>query len=143
MNAEGKFEKVQYSDTALYGPEKLVLCGFSYKTQSLFKKVLQKADLSHVEKVWVNESQKKKKLIELLDLSDNTGMGKPSTLPRAIVVSGITENQLHTLIAICRAAGMKNALWAALTPTSEKWPIGQLLKELESERQALAGQSKN
>jgi len=83
---EGKFEKVQHSDTALYGSEKLLLCGFSDKAQALFTKVLQKADLSQVEKVWVNESQKKKKLIELLELSDNTGMGKSSALPRAIVV---------------------------------------------------------
>jgi len=43
-------------------------------------------------------------------------------------------------MAVCRAAGMKNALWAALTPTSEQWSIGQLLSELASERQALARQ---
>ncbi|MBI5895900.1 MAG: DUF3783 domain-containing protein, partial [Desulfobacterales bacterium] len=43
-----------------------------------------------------------------------------------------------TLMSGCRQAGMRQALWAALTPTSESWPLGQLLKELSTERAALA-----
>ena len=35
---------------------------------------------------------------------------------------------------------MQNALWAALTPTSEKWSVGQLIAELKAERAAMAGQ---
>ena len=61
---DATFEKVHYSDTPLYGAEKLLLCGFSNKAQDLFTKVLQKADLGHVEKVWVNGSHKEKKLID-------------------------------------------------------------------------------
>ena len=30
------------------------------------------------------------------------------------------ENQLHLLMGTCKKVGMKNALWAALTPTLRK-----------------------
>ena len=53
-------------------------------------------------------------------------------------MSGITENQLHSLMAVCRKSGMQPALWAALTPHSQKWPLAQLLGELQAEQQALA-----
>jgi len=33
---------------------------------------------------------------------------------------------------------MKGALWAALTPTSEKWTLSALLHELSAERTQLA-----
>jgi len=33
---------------------------------------------------------------------------------------------------------MKPALWAAMTPTSQTWPLEQLLEELQAERKALS-----
>ena len=32
---------------------------------------------------------------------------------------------------------MKPALWAAVTPTSETWTLGQLLEELQAEKVAM------
>ncbi|MGA6925806.1 MAG: DUF3783 domain-containing protein, partial [Desulfosarcina sp.] len=57
-----------------------------------------------------------------------------------IVVSGITENQLHALMTLTRESGMQPALWAALTPTSETWTLKQLLAELQAEREAFSRQ---
>ena len=70
-------------------------------------------------------------------LPPGAGRGESSTLPRAIIVAGITERQLQTLMAVCRKTGMKQALWATLTPTSETWLLKQLLAELTAERKAL------
>jgi hypothetical protein len=42
-------------------------------------------------------------------------------------------------MTLCRKTGMQSSLWAALTPTSETWPLAQLLAELQAERKALAG----
>lgn len=139
---EGKFEKVQYTDKRLYGPQKFVLCGFSAAAQPMFGNVLAKAGLDGVGVVWADDTLTEKTLSELHELPDNTGAGTESTLPRAIIVSGITENQLHSLMAICRQSGMKNALWAALTPTSETWQLVQLLNELKAEQVALSKQRK-
>ena len=135
---DGTFEKVQHSDSRMYGPPKLLLCGFSLQAQPAFIEVLKMAGLEDTAVVWANEDNQKETLLALLALPDGAGKGRGSTLPRAIIVSGITENQLHTLMTLCRKSGMPPSLWAALTPTSETWPLGQLLNELQAERKTLS-----
>lgn len=139
---DGTFEKVHHSDTRMYGTPKLLLCGFSVQAQPKFLAVLKMAGLQEVGIVWANEENGKATLAVLLDLPDGAGAGRGSALPRAIIVSGITENQLHTLMTVCRKSGMQQPLWAALTPTSETWPLAQLLSELQAERKALSGRRK-
>jgi hypothetical protein len=139
---DGTFEKVHHSDSRMYGPPKLLLCGFSVQAQPTFIGVLRMAGLEDIAVVWANEENNQATLAELLSLSDGAGAGRGSTLPRAIIVSGITQNQLHGLMTLCRKSGMPTALWAALTPTSETWPLGQLLNELQAERKALSQRRK-
>ena len=78
---------------------------------------------------------------ELFQLPDNSGESVSSNLPRAIVVAGISQNELISLMTVCKKAGMINALWATLTPTSENWTIQQLLAELAAERKAMTKKS--
>ncbi len=136
--SKGTFEKVQHSDTPLFGPPKLLLCGFSAPAQPKFRSVMEMAGMDDVPVVWVNGKMGEKPLEALIELPDDSGAGEDSTLARAIVVSGITENQLHSLMALCRKSGMQNALWAVLTPTSQTWPMKDLLAELQAERGALS-----
>ena len=136
--SEASFEKVRHSDTPLYGPPMLLPCGFTEKAQPKFRMVLEMAGLVDVPVVWVSETLSEKKLGDLIDLPDDSGAGEDSTLPRAIVVSGITENQLHSLMALCRKSGMQHALWAVLTPTSQTWTMKRLLAELQAERKAFS-----
>ena len=135
---DGTFEKVQRSDVRMYGPQKLLLCGFPAQVQPTFLAVLKRAGLQDIAVVWANQDDEKETLSELLERPGGSGTGKDSTLPRAVIVSGITDNQLHGLMNTCRQAGMQQALWAALTPTSETWPLPQLLAELQAERKALS-----
>ena len=139
---DGTFEKVQYSDNPMYGPRKLLLCGFPAPSQPKFKTVLKMAGLPDVAVVWANEENQNEPLSALLGLQDGSGAGTGSTLPRAIIVSGITENQLHGLMTACRKSGMQQSLWAALTPMSETWPLIKLIGELQAEHTALAGRRK-
>ena len=139
---DGTFEKVEHSDDRLYGPAKLLLCGFAVTAQPKFYTVLEAAGLGTIPVVWVNEAMVEMRLSALLEFPHGSGQGEGSTLPRAIIVSGITENQLHSLMALCKKSGMQQALWAVLTPTSEKWPIRALLTELQAERKALSKSSK-
>lgn len=131
------FEKVTASDKPMYGPRKLLLCGFPADAQPKFKTLLKMIGLSDLPEIWVATAQAGLRLTDLLDLSDGTGEGVSSLLSRAIIVSGITEKELHTLMNACRQTGMKAALWAAVTPTSETWTLEQLLTELEAERTAM------
>jgi hypothetical protein len=87
--------------------------------------------------VWVTEDQADMQVGELVQLADGTGTDGSSNLPRAIIMSGISQNELHMLMAGCRKSGMQQPLWATLTPTSETWPIQNLLKELAAEHRAM------
>jgi hypothetical protein len=135
---DGTFEKVRHSDNPMYGRPKLLLCGFAISAQPKFRSILEMAGLRDIPVVWATAAVAEKPLSALLDLPNNSGAGEDSRLPRAIIVSGITENQLHALMTLCRKSGMQNALWAALTPTSETWTIQRLLSELQAERRALS-----
>ena len=140
--AEAKFEKMTSSDKTLYGPCKLLLCGFPAGAQGKFNSVLDMAGLSAVPRVWVSRDQSETSLADLFQLPDRDGEGRPSDLPRAIIVAGITEKELIRLMTVCRKTGMKKALWATLTPTSEGWALAELLAELSAERQALRKKKK-
>ena len=134
---EATFEKITLSDNHLYGPEKLIVCGFSADVQPKFKTVLNMAGLDRISIVWAHQGQLELHLSQILASPSGTGRGESSSLPRAIIVAGITEKQLQSLMAVCRNAGMRQALWATLTPMSETWMLKDLLAELSAEKEAL------
>jgi hypothetical protein len=137
MMTDSGFEKVNQSDETLYGPRKLLLCGFTAEVQPKFIKLLEMIGLPELPLVWVTEDQADMPVAELVQLADSAGTGASSGLPRAIIMSGITQNELHTLMAGCRKSGMRQPLWATLTPISETWPIQNLLRELAAEHRAM------
>ncbi len=131
------FEAVSQSDTLLYGPRKLLVCGFPAQVQSKFLELLEMIGLSNLPVVWICPDQSGEKVSTLAELPDKSGWGISSDLPRAIIVCGIAEKELHLLMDGCRKSGMKRPLWAVLTPSSEKWKLSFLLSELAAEREAL------
>ena len=134
---DAEFQKVTQSNKLLYGPRKLLLCGFPADVQSKFMTLLKMIGLSEMPVVWVTDDQVNVHVGELVQLDDGAGSGASSELPRAIIMSGISQNELHMLMAGCRKSGMQQPLWATLTPTSETWPIQNLLKELAAEHRAM------
>lgn len=132
------FEKVVPSEKKLYGPRKLLLCGFSAQSQTKFEMLLEMTGINNLPLVWVAEDQFNETLSALFALPGGSGAGKNSDLPRALVLGGVTQQELHQLMSGCRQAGMRQALWAVLTSTSEHWKLGDLLRELAAEHEAMA-----
>jgi hypothetical protein len=135
--SDAGFEKVSPTDEPMYGPRKLLVCGFPSDAQPKFVKFLEIIGLADLPKIWVVEAQAGGLISDVLALEDNTGWGESSGLPRAIIMCGLTQNELHLLMSGSRQAGMKPPLWATLTPTSETWTVQDLLKELAAEHQAM------
>jgi len=135
--SEGGFEKVMASDEPMYGPRKLLICGFSSEIQPHVAKLLEVLKLSDIPRIWVTAEHAGSPISDVLALEDNTGWGVTSELPRSIIMCGLTQNELHLLMSGSREAGMKPPLWATLTPTSEAWTVQDLLKELMAEHQAM------
>ena len=116
----------------------MLLTGFAADVQTKFKTLLQMLGFSDVALVWASENQLETIIDDLVQLPDGSGNGRSSSLPRAVIVGGITEKELHSLISGCREAGMKRALWATMTPISVTWRLQQLLSELVAEHAALS-----
>jgi hypothetical protein len=133
------FQKISHSDEALYGPRKFLLCGFPAGAQSKFTALLGMIGLRHIDLVWASADQSHRTIADLMKEPHGHGEGASSTLPRAIIMAGITEKELHLLMSACRKARMQQSFWATLTPTSETWTLKALLSELAAERKALSG----
>ena len=136
--SKGSFDKIRNTDRSLYGPRKLLMTGFAADVQAKFKTVIQMPGFSDVALVWATEGQSETIVENLVQLPDGSGNGRSSSLPRGVIVGGITEKELQSLISGCRKAGMNQTLWATLTPTSVTWRLQQLLSELAAERAALS-----
>ena len=135
--SEGGFEKVAASDKPMYGPRKLLICGFSAEIQPHVVNLLEIIKLAEVQRIWVTAEHAGSLISDVLALEDSSGWGVTSELPRAIIMCGLTQNELHLLMSASRQAGMKPPLWATLTPTSETWTVRDLLTELAAEHQAM------
>jgi len=136
---EGTFERVTDSDTALYGPAKVVFCGFPAKAQPALTALMEMAGLGEVPVIYAGAGHRDATLGSLFELPGGSGAGGDSDLPRAIIVGGITEKALQQLMGAARASRMQPPLWAVLTPVSESWTLADLLRELAAEREALQG----
>lgn len=141
MDEPASFSQVSRSAKPLYGPRKLLICGFTPEGQAMIGDVITAAAIDKLPLVYAGSDDLEMSLNDLLTRQDKTGHGKPSRMPAAIIMAGISENELHQLMSSYRNVGMPQPMWATLTPTSENWTLRQLLKELSAERAALAKQS--
>ena len=137
MNDAAQFSRVTRSSRPLYGPRKLLVCGFTPEGQSALGEVISASTITDLPAIYAASIDLEESLGDLMSRPANTGRGEPSQMPAAIIMAGITENELHQLMAGYRDAGLPSPLWATLTPTSERWPLRQLLTELSKEREAL------
>jgi hypothetical protein len=136
MNDTAQFSRVTQSSRPLYGPRKLLVCGYTSEGQTALTDIISAMAIEDLPIIYAVSADLEESLSTLLSRPANTGQGEPSRIPAAIIMSGITENELHQLIGSYRDAGLPSPLWATLTPTSETWTLRQLLKELSAERAA-------
>jgi len=135
------FSRVSQSSQALYGPRKLLICGFTPEGQNMIDEVIAASAIADLPLVFAGSTDLESPLSDILPRANDTGRGEVSRMPAAVIMAGITEKELHQLIARYRQTGLPDPLWATLTPTSEHWTLRQLLKELSAERAALSKQS--
>lgn len=134
---QGEMQKVGKSEEKMYGPWKLLVCGYPAEEQEPFLSFLEAIDFKDLPVVFVTEEDLQLSLETVLNRGDKEGFGAASNMARAVILSGFTHNDLHKLISAYRQHQLPEQLWATLTPVSEKWPIVVLLQELSKEAQAM------
>ena len=142
MSHEGGFKKVGKSDKKMYGPRKLLVCGYTEAERRVLLSLLKENGLSAFPVIFATNSDLQRTLKEVLDSDDRYDNGEVSGIKRAVIMSGFTQKELHALMGAYRGSQLPAQLWATLTPVSENWPVAGLLDELAAEAEAIKKQRK-
>ncbi len=131
------FKKVGASERPMYGPRKILVCGYAPKQQAVLLAFFRDTGFGEFPVVFVPGDEEGKTIGELIARAHLNGYQATAGSQRAIIVSGFTEVQLRRLLSAFREAGIPRPLMATLTPTSESWTARTLLKELSREAEAM------
>ncbi len=135
MEEQGTFTPVSStSEKRMYGPRCILICGLTADEQ---KTAIQAfAQFSGLPVIVIHEEDLDTVLYDLVRRPATDSHERDSSITRLVLMSGITQQELHGIMSSYREAGLPRPLWATLTPTSETWTLRRLLKELEAERRA-------
>ncbi len=140
--SDGEFQKIQQSDERMYGPTGILVCGYPPAEHRFFALFMEKAGFSDRPIIFPTTEDAGRTLKELLGLTTGSGLGELTDLPRAVIMSGFTQNEVHRIMAGYRQAGLPTQFWATLTPVSENWLLSDLLRELVKEDEFLREKKK-
>ncbi len=144
---ENTFEPVGSSDERMHGATAVVASGLEVDEQQALRALMDGCGLADVPTIYVVEAFLEHTLFEVTRMPSETRAGQTAKLPRAVIMSGLTENEFHTLMDTYRSSGLPRPHWATVTPTSEQWQVKrlliELLKESEALRQAAATEAEN
>ena len=135
--SKGTFTKIGESTEPMYGPRAILACGFTPLEQEKLMKALDNIPLTALSVTFATAADTGKPLDELLTRPDQSGQNEKSDIARAVIMSGITEQELQATLSSYKTSGLPRPLWATLTPFSEKWALSALLDELKKERLAM------
>jgi hypothetical protein len=137
MMNNGTFRKVEKSEKTLYGSRAALVCGFEPEAQEILSGFFRVMDIKDLAVVFPTDTDDETSIMDLLSRPDQSGQGISSALECAIILAGITENELHRILSGFRGLGLPRPLWATLTPISQSWPLSTLISELKKERAAM------
>ena len=137
------FKKIGASDTPMYGPPGVLVCGYPAGEQQAVIDLFEAEGLTRFPLIFVAAEEEPRSLGDLLSLKHLTGLGQPAGSRKALILSGFTENELRRLLAAFRTQGVSRPLLATLTPTSETWTVRFLLEELAREAAAMEKMRRN
>ena len=134
--SDGTFSRVEKSSETMYGPRGILACGYSREEQTVLLSVLEAIQMKDIPVRFPTDNDASKTLKAILEETE-TGQSDFSSLRRAVIMSGLTQEELHNLIASHGKSNLPQPLWASLTPISESWALKDLLETLAQEHAAM------
>jgi len=122
----------------LYGPRAVLICGYTAAEQDVLLGMMERFRFADLPALFAMAADADRAVGEILASPPGHGRGVDSPLPRAIVLSGVTEKELSTFMAAWKHLELPRQNWATLTPISQAWELFDLLTELDMERLALS-----
>ena len=136
MEEKAEFKKIDKSDKRMYGTRGLLVCGYPAEEREKFLELV-KNTLDEIPVIFGVNTDINSTLGEIFNHDHKAGMTHTSDLPRTVIMSGLSQNELHGLMGAYRSEGFVQQLWATLTPVSENWILKALLIELLAEAEKM------
>ncbi len=136
--SQAEFKPVGQSASRLFGPRKLLVCGYTPEKQNMLRAVLDVVPQANdLPLIFATQDDMDSTLETLFADSHAAGHGEPAPGPAVIIMAGITEQELHRIMAEHKKTSLAPPIWATLTPTSATWKLSDLLRELGREKEAM------
>jgi hypothetical protein len=132
---DGTMRPMAIDDRPLYGPRGLLVCGLEEGLAGQLLELIRGLGWDDLPISFAGREDLKTSVGQLfLDQPDN----REALGGFAVIMSGITGNQLQQLMKSWRETTLPRTLWATLTKTSETWALLTLLKHLAEEQKEMA-----
>ena len=132
------FQRIDENDEISPGPPAVLVCGFATDIEASLKAVLERAGAPEHRVVFCSREMVKQTLKQALGATEPTQPAPPDTLPRAMVLSGMSGSQLQAFLSEYTASKLPRPIFASVTPINLGFPVGKLLVELLAEQREMA-----
>ena len=137
MTATG-FTSVGHSAKRLFGPRKILVCGYTPDQQNTLCGALKKLpECDTLPMIFARPDDLETTLENIFAREDNQMQQTAAPGPAVIIMAGLMEHELHLIMAEHKKTPLASPIWATLTPTSATWKLGDLFQELGREKEAL------
>jgi hypothetical protein len=132
------FQRIDQNDELSPGPPAVLVCGFATDIEASLKTVLERCGAPDHRVVFCSREMVKQTLKQALESTEPSQPAPPDTLPKAMVLSGMSGAQLQGFLSAYSASKLPRPIFASVTPINVTFPVGKLLMELLAEHREMS-----
>lgn len=128
-------------EDARFGPDAVLLTGFTAAEAGQVRALLDEMGAEFVRTVVVDKELFSATLEIALQVVQNTPVTPLAGVPRMMLLSGMSSEEVLTVIDEYRETGLPDAMFAAAVPKSIHKTVSELVEEISGDHKALTGGS--
>mgnify|MGYP000870061606 CR=1 FL=1 len=134
---DATFRKLDDSNQRGPGPRIILIGGFQANEVVLLKEFVDKTFTDKIRLRLCTANMLEKTLGDALSRPVEDNPAPPDKLPRFLLLSGMSNQEIHALINRYGSTGLPRPMFAATTPANMNFMLRQLLLELLQEHKAM------
>lgn len=135
---DGTFRKLDGEDEKGFGPEALLICGYSKEEGAAIKGLLSDVGATDHQIILCTETMLDKTVGQALTGDDNSEPAPADKLPKVVLLSGLSDAQVRGFLNGFNKLGFVRPIFATATPSNLEFPVKGLLIELIREHREMA-----
>jgi len=138
--SDAKFQAIKRDDKQRFGTRAILLCGYSREELKTVRQLLQNIGVQDVRVLMISEELLGMTLGRALETVEQQRADSDELvqrLPRILLFSGLTGQEVHSVMDQYKSTGLPRPIFASATEHSVKLPLPELITELISEQRAM------